>query len=512
MMTGLGKSLCIAALMNYYVNKGKRVLQLVPRLELVEQNYKEAFDYIDKKNALGIVCGQLGKKEIYKQAVIAMASSFVGSRAISGKFDIILCDECHLIHWKPPGEKPGTYQKIITSQLRLNPDVLVVGLTATGYRLDQGELHEKSHKALPFFTHKVYDSSIDPGLKRLIEEGYLSHIHTLNTPVHVDLTGVKMSGLDYNATDAGVKFDAIIENAVQDMREQFKNNNVRTALIFASNIANALHILKSWGNEFTMRIICGNDKICSNAQRRDAIEWFKNGSGCRYIVNVDILTTGFDHAALDCVVLLRATTSPGLLVQMIGRVIRPHDDKEQGYLIDYGTNIERLTDGGIENIKVPLPKKSRGDAPKKICGNCNEFNILSAKRCKKCDAEFINEDDSGKYTMRTRAEALALKKEKKTETRNISSVIFSNHNKNGIDIVKIDFYEQSYDEQEHHICSDYLCFNHSGSAQGLAIAKLRKLLKNPAKDYRQIAQFEGGICTKSVLFLLNEYYDQFLKQ
>jgi len=245
LITGTGKSLVLAALTNRYINAGERVIQLVPRLELVQQNYQEAWDYVDDKTALGIVCGQLGKKQNIKQAVIAMASSFVNLRATSGKFDRILVDECHRVQIRKEGS-PGTYQKIITSLLRINPDMKICGVTGTPYRLDQGELHEASHKTEQFFTHKVFDTSVDPGLKPLIDQGYLSHIETLNTGIKVDLNGVKMSGDEFDKTQAGVKFDAIIDDAVEDMRNHFDDNNIQTAIIFTSNIANAQHILSSF--------------------------------------------------------------------------------------------------------------------------------------------------------------------------------------------------------------------------------------------------------------------------
>jgi superfamily II DNA or RNA helicase len=527
-MTGLGKSLVLAALTNRYVNDGERVLQLVPRLELVEQNYQEAFNYMDKTNALGIVCGQLNKRQHSKQAVIAMSSSFVNLRAKAGSFDRLLIDECHRLAWKPIDQKPSQIQKIITSLLRINPAMKICGVTGTPYRLDQGELHETSIKALPFFTDKIYDTSIEPGIKSLIESGYLSHIETLNNGVSVDINGVKLSGDDFNKDAAGVKFDAIIDDAVEDMRNHFDDNNIQTAIIFTSNLANARHILNAWGDSSTMRIVCGDESLCTKTQRKAAIDWIKNGSGCRYILNVDILCEGFDYRALECIVLLRATTSPGLLVQMVGRVIRPHDDKLHGYLIDYGTNLERLTTGGIEDIIVPKAKKRRGDTPKKPCtaiietpvmyedlhyrvGDvCGYPNLLSAKKCRVCGAEFISEGEDGKYSMRTKAQALALKQTVMTYEVEVGSVIFSGEisNKTGIPMIKISL----YDAESGHIANDYLCIEHTGQAKNLAIAKVMSLLVDK-KSFYQISKFEGGVCVKSVLFLMgNEYYDKYFKR
>ena len=508
LFTGLGKSLVLAALTNRYVNEGKRVLQLVPRLELVEQNYSEAAAYCDHPESIGIVCGQLNRREKHKQAVIAMASSFVNMRMTAGKFDYVLVDECHRLRFKENGTK-GIYQKIIEALQYQNPALKVCGVTGTPYRLDQGDLHQETWKTKNFYTEKVYDTAQEPGLKKLIEQGYLSHIETLNSTIRVNLDGVKKSGNDYNQTEAGVKFDAIINDAVEDIRQHFKTHNIRTAVIFASSVANANHILNAWGDDGSMKIIHGG---VTKEYRKNALDWLKNGSGCRYIVNVMLLAEGFDMRHLECVVLLNATISPGKLIQEIGRVIRPHDDKLHGYLIDYGTNIERLTHGGIENIKIPVVNQKAEKTPTKECTAinegvyCGEQNNLSAKRCKKCKAEFISESEDGNYSMRTRAEALKAKQEE-TFDYDVHDVYFECYYKDETPILKMLF----YDENVSLLHTEYICLNHSGSARGLAIAKIQSLLKNK-RDWYQIGKFEGGHNVKNMLFLFENYYDQYFKR
>lgn len=497
-MTGLGKSLIFAALTNRYVNEGKRVLQLVPRKELVEQNYKEAFEYMDNPSELGIVCGQLGKCQNRKNAVIAMASSFVNKRAISGSFDYVLIDECHRVKFAKENEHVGTYEKIIRSLLRLNPNMKIAGLTGTPYRIDQGMLHEESIKTTPFFTHKVYDTSIYPSIATLIDEGHLAHVEILNSGVSVDLNGVRTSNGDFNPNDAGVKFDAIIDDAIIDLKSQFKSHNIKTAIIYCSTLTNAKHILTQWNDPSTMRIVCGNDTICTPAQRKEAINWIKNGEGCRYIVNVDILAEGFDYRALQCCVLMRATKSAGLMVQMVGRIIRPHEDKKHGILIDYGTNIERL--GSIDNINAPKPKKRAGEMPMKVCliEDCNTVNLLTAKRCKECGAEFISENDDGLYSMRTKAQALAQKEALKIKypvLRVAYDMAFSK--KDSTPMIKMVLLGE-YDVVQH---THYVCLDHKGFAGDSAKRFLLSFFKN-SKDYYRLGSV--GINVENVLKLFNE--------
>ena len=522
---GLGKSLCFAMLTDYYVKQGKRVLQMVPRMELVTQNYNEARDYMESPQVLGICCGQLQKRQTTRQAVIAMASSFVSRRATSGAFDVLLIDECHRMRLAAGDEKQGNYEKIVRSLFRINPDMLCAGLSGSAYRLDQGELHETSHKTLPFFTEKVYDTAIHPGIPKLIEEGYLSPIETLNTPIHVDLTGVRTSGEDFNKEDMGIKFDAICYDAVNDMRNHFVDNDIDTSLIFASNLKNARNILEYWGDNNTMRIVCGDESICTKKQRHDAVEWLKHGTGKRYIINVDILAEGFDHRALQCVVLLRATKSPGLMAQIIYRIIRPHDDKHCGYLLDYGTNVERL--GSIDSIIVPKPKKARGDTPKKCClaiveetiefegliyrkGDvCNYPNLLSARKCRVCSAEFISDSETGLYTMRTRGEILRAKIDADTYTYKVARVTFEKaySKKDQTEMIKLNFIDESGLIMHNH----YMCLSHTGYARHKSVGHLVKMMINP-EDFPLIASAPGGVNVENVLLLFNNAYSKYFKE
>jgi DNA repair protein RadD len=523
-MVGLGKTVIAADIIDKVLSKNKRILVLAPRKELVEQNYLEAYNYVSKPNELGICCGQIKKYQTSRNAVIAMPSSFVGRRTKSGSFDVLLCDEGH--RWKidGPDEKVSTYNKIYKSLIRLNPKMLVASLSGTCYRLDQGEMHEKSHKGTPIWTEKAYDASIDPGIPELIKQGFLSHIETLNTGVHVDLTGVRISGTDYNKDDMGVKFDQICKDAVDDMREKFNYYDISTALIFASNLKNARHILECWGDSSTMRLVHGG---MTKSERENAIEWIKNEQGKRYICNVDILAEGFNMKHLQCCVLFRATKSPGLLVQMAGRVIRPHEDKERSFLIDYGTNCERL--GNIDNIIVPKPKKRIGDAPKKLCTarldeniefegikykkgqDCNYANLLSAKKCKKCSAEFISINEDGAYKMQTKQQALQAKIDFDTFEYNVDKVYYEKafSRKDNTSMIKCRF----YDEDVNHIHDSYLTLSHKGFARDNAIKMLISMLKNPS-DYSDIAQFEGGINVDNVLLLLEneEYKERYFKR
>jgi len=520
MMTALGKALCAAMLANYGLKKGLRVLCLVPTSELATQNFEEAINNIDDefKSKIGLVCAQLNKKQNHLNFVIAMYQSFINLRAISGNFGMIIIDEAHLVS----NNENSQIRKIVRSLQRINKDVLIVGMTASPYRLGQGLLTEKCIKGVPLFTSICYDTSINPGIKKLIDEKSLAKIEVINTHYQIDLTGVKMSGHEYNQNDVGLKFEMICDDAVEDFRQGFIDENVETALIFVPNCSAGKRVINCWNDQSTMRMVSNES---SDYERKDAVEWFKYGKGSRYLVNVNIYTTGFNFPALQAVVMLRATTSPGLLIQILGRLIRPYGDMV-GKFWDYGSNLSRL--GGIEDIIVPKPKKRRSEAPKKLCtaiietpvmyeelhyrvGDvCGYPNLLSAKKCKICEAEFIPMGEEGKYSMRTKGEALAKKAAEMVFTYDVTAVFFDEaiSKKSGIRMIKMSF----YGEYSEFLANDYLCIEHTGQAKNIATAKIMNMLKNK-RDYYQMSKFEGGVSVKSVLFLLGEeYFNQFFKQ
>ena len=396
-----------------------------------------------------------------------------------------LVHNCHRARIDADDEPVSTYNKILKSLYRQNPKMLVAGFTGTPFRLDQGELHEPSFKGKPFFTHKVYDTTKD--IPELIKQGYLSHIQTINTHINIDLKGVRTSGKDFNKDDVGVKFDAICSNAVADMKASFDEYDIKTALIFVSNLSNARHVLEEFNDDACIRIVHGG---MAKADREAAVKWIKHGDGCRYIVNVDILAEGFDFKALQCCVLMRATKSPGLLVQMAGRIIRPHDNKRCGYLLDYGTNCERL--GNIDNIIPPKPKKRRGDMPKKICGipECQTANVLSAKKCIKCGAIFISEDDSGNYKMLTKEQALQQKKDAKILTLDVESISYelAASKSNGALMIKMQFWDENTELLHKH----YICLDHVGKAKTIAKSFVMKLFNDP-KDFYKIGTVGASV-------------------
>jgi DNA repair protein RadD len=117
-------------------------------------------------------------------------------------------------------------------------------------------------------------------------------------------------------------------------------------------------------------------------ERRDIIERFK-ASEIKYLVNVSVLTTGFDAPHVDVIAMLRATESVGLMQQIIGRGLRISDGKENCLLLDYAENIERhCPDGDLFTPIIMAKGKSESGFITCECPSCSAENIFKMRHNK----------------------------------------------------------------------------------------------------------------------------------
>lgn len=114
-------------------------------------------------------------------------------------------------------------------------------------------------------------------------------------------------------------------------------------------------------------------------QRRTILRRFK-AREIKYLVNVAVLTTGFDAPHVDVIALLRATESASLLQQIIGRGLRLDEGKEHCLILDYAQNLERhCPDGDVFNPHIRVDKDSDGDLITVKCPLCREDNEFSPR-------------------------------------------------------------------------------------------------------------------------------------
>lgn len=429
--TGAGKSLVIAELAK--IARG-RVLVLAHVKELVEQNYEKYRSY---ELSAGIFSASLGKKDWDQKAIFGSVQSVARAPDdFFNNFSLLVIDECHRV-----AEDGATqYQEVIKKLQERNPTLCILGLTATPYRLGVGWIYEyaqagelKTDKK-KFFKQCVYELP----LSYMIKHGYL----TIPVKVDIPVTCYDFSEL----TDRERPFTIaeveevlksqkrltpfIIKNII-DITERFARQGV---MIFSSSVKHAEEIM-SYLPPDDSRLVIGDTEM---SDRNKIVDDFKKRK-FKYLVNVSVLTTGFDAPHVDVIAILRPTESNSLYQQIVGRGLRLSDEKKDCYILDYtgmGHDIysPEISDKRPRKDTVPVqvtcPKcefensfwgyadddgmvyehfgrKCKGasqdpDTLKitpcgyrfrlKLCHSCGAENDITARACEKCDAVLIDAD------------------------------------------------------------------------------------------------------------------------
>lgn len=375
--TGAGKSHIISALAEWLhsVSGGKHVLCLAPSAELVTQNREK---FLATGKPASVFSASAGGTCLRHPVVFGTPGTVKNRISRFGpQFCAVVVDECH-------GITP-TVQSIIKSMREQNPKLRVIGLSATPYRLGKGYVFRLDQDGTPmgdnackdpWFTKRVYKI----GAHELIDRGFLTPpviggiksdaYHTLDMQLNSRGQFDKVD-MDRAYHGHGRKTAGIIADVVSQSRGR---NGV---MIFAATVQHAHECMASLPPGLSA-IVTGDT---TKAERKKIIDKFK-AREIKYLVNVSVLTTGFDAPHVDVIALLRATESVGLLQQIIGRGLRIDDDKDDCLILDYAENLERhCPDGDVFNpaIKVAF-RGEEGGQVKAECEWCKTENTFSARK------------------------------------------------------------------------------------------------------------------------------------
>lgn len=389
--TGGGKAGILGTIMRklFDAYPGLRMLNLAHVAELVEQNYKELLGMWDWAPA-GVYSAGLNRRDRHSQILFASIQSVwnkVDELCRFGEFDLVIIDEAHMV----PKKTTTMYGKFLTALRERNPDVRLLGLTATPFRLDSGLLTDGDDK---LFDDICYEVSI----RFLIDEGYLTPLVSKATQTALSTAGVAKRGGEFVASELQAAVDkeelnrAIVDEAVA------YGANRRSWLVFAAGVEHATHLrdeIRSRG--FSAEVLTGETPP---GERKRIIEDFK-AYRLRALVNMGVLTTGFNHPGVDMIVAARPTESAGLYVQIAGRGTRnvyapgmPLETKEQRLaaiaagpkpnclFLDFGGLVRRH--GPVDMVQPRKPGKGGGDAPVKTCPECFSLVHASKMECPDC--------------------------------------------------------------------------------------------------------------------------------
>ncbi|RVO41339.1 DEAD/DEAH box helicase [Sinorhizobium meliloti] len=440
--TGCGKSLVMASLIKRLVEgwPDMRILVATHVAELIEQNYLELIGIWPFAPA-GIYSAGLGRRDARSQIVFAGIQTVHNKAELIGHIDVLMVDECHLI----PANSNTMYGRFIGALREINPDLKILGLTATPYRLDSGRLDEGDDR---LFDQVVYTYGIGDGVR----DGYLTPLSSKATATVFDTKGVGRLGGDFkqSALQAAVDKSDVTRAAVDEIVA--KGADRRSWLCFCSGVDHALHVrdeIRSRG--ITCETITGETP---KEERRRIIEDFKNYR-IRALTNNSVLTTGFNHKGVDLIAAMRPTLSVSLYVQMMGRGTRvlyapgmPLDTPEERIaaikagpkssclVLDFAGLVDRH--GPVDMVQPKTPGKGDGEAPIKICPQenedrhgrvgCGEKVHASARVCPCCSFEF-DIDDSPKIS--AHAADVPIMTTVEPESRSVASRTFRFHEGKG---------------------------------------------------------------------------------
>jgi len=305
--------------------------------------------------------------------------------------DGVLVHNCHLL----PEDGEGMYRTFLKRMQEINPNVRLIGLTATPYRMKSGLLCGPDN----LLTEICYEI----GVKELIVRGYLCPLKSKGSPLAVDTSNLHIRAGEFVPAEVEqlVGAEEFERAACYEIASRTKDRN--SVLVFAASVDRAesvCNLLKTFSGK-ECAVVIGE----TPSQERDLLlRRFKGEKidanllgdplpPLKYLVNVNVLTTGFDAPNVDCVVLLRPTASPGLFYQMIGRGFRLHESKKDCLVLDYGNNIVRH--GPVDTIHVKEKNgKGTGDAPAKECPKCHQIVHAAVAVCNECGFEFPKREAS----------------------------------------------------------------------------------------------------------------------
>jgi DNA repair protein RadD len=375
--TGAGKTIMLSAVTGESIkDTGAKVCILAHRDELTAQN-RAKFERVVPNVGTSVVDAY--EKSWDGQVTFAMVPTLARSSNLDGmpRLDLLVIDEAH-------HAAAASYRRIIDRVRDANPDARVFGVTATPNRGDRKGLRE------------VFDNVADQiSLGELIASGHLVPPRTfvIDVGVQDELKSVRRTSSDFDMSEVANIMDRapVTEEVIRHWKEKAGD---RQTVIFCSTVEHAAHVRDAvQAAGISAALIHGE---MPSETRKSVLADYAGGK-IRVIVNVAVLTEGWDHPPTSCVVLLRPSSYKSTMIQMVGRGLRTVDPEEfpgvvktDCVVLDFGTS--SLIHGTLEQDVDLDGKTSSGEAPTKACPSCRADIPLASRECPICGDAFDEEE------------------------------------------------------------------------------------------------------------------------
>lgn len=308
--TGGGKTFVFTHLAQMSVARGRRVLILVHRSELLEQASASL-------TMLGVDHGMVSPRHIRqydKPIQVASVQTLVRRLESFPEPDLIIIDEGH-------HAVAGTWDKICKKYANAK----ILGVTATPCRSDDAGLDG------------VFDDLVmGPSVQALIDGGYLVKPRVF-APTTVSLEGIRKRGGDYAADQVAAVMDrpTITGDAIKHYLSYAPG---RPAIAFCASVPHAERVAMQFqAKGIPAKAISGKTPY---QERCNAIDALRDGK-LSVLTSCDIISEGTDIPRVECAILLRPTQSMSLYLQQVGRVLRPFEGKNDAIILDHVGNVMR---------------------------------------------------------------------------------------------------------------------------------------------------------------------------
>lgn len=361
--TGGGKTITFAYIATQAALRGKKVLILVHRVELLRQTKI-------KLEGFGVRVGLVSPKytpDYMAPIQVAMVQTMVGRTAVYRDFDLIITDECHHV-------VANTYAKI----LQAYPNAHNLGVTATPVRGDG--------RGLGVEAGGVYDSIVlGPSMEELIEMGKLVRPkYCLPPGGALDLDSVRIERGDFSKKQLNDMLNT--KKAVGDVVEHYRSRaHQMPGVAFCVSVEHAERVASDF-REAGYKAHCvhgGTDDV-----QRDRILAGLGDGSVHVVASVDVISEGTDIPAIYAAMMLRPTQSEGLWIQQAGRALRTVEGKDHALILDHVGNfwmhgpLEMERDWSLEGEK--RTKRKKADEQKTLVSLCESCYLAFPARVRTC--------------------------------------------------------------------------------------------------------------------------------
>jgi DNA repair protein RadD len=477
--TGGGKTPVMAQICMDAIRRwGGRVLILAHVKELLEQTAGTLADMAPELD-IGIYCAGLNSRDTEHPVVVASIQSVYRRAEELGWFDLVMIDEAHMI--PPDGE--GMYRTYLQDATVINSHIRLIGLTATPYRMKTGMICEDDH----LLNEVCYEI----GVKELIVQDFLCPLRTKAGRRKVDTDGLHVRAGEFIAgeTQKLMDTDELVRAACEEIERETTDRH--SCLIFASGVDHGKHVAEVLRRDHgaECETVFGETP---SAERDAVLERFRAGE-LPYLVNMNVLTTGFDAPNIDTIAMLRPTLSPGLYYQMVGRGLRTDESKDGCLVLDFGGNV--LRHGPIDNICLDTNDRGDGEAPAKACPECHALIAAGYRICPECGHEFPPPERSGHDAVASGAGILS--GQVSVEEHEVHKVAYYEHRKRGAPedhprTLRVE-YCIGWERRQ----SEWICFEHTGWPRQKAESWWRQRSDSPVPDTAAEAAelaSQGALC------------------